>query len=190
MDHLGELFACVGARWSPRIGDPTALGWATTLAYLATALLAARAAQGAQGVGRRERYFWGMLALALGAMAINKELDLQSEFIALLNCEAKLGGRRHAGRGVRTLVVTGIAVSSAAMAVALAVWLRSEFGRVWVGILGAALLLSFVLIRAATFLNVGKLLDRRVAGLGLDWAFELFAIGVTALGAALTLRRR
>lgn len=189
MEHLGDLLACAGARWSPKIGDPSAMGWATVAAYLAAALLAALAARGAPGARPRERRFWAMLAVALCALAVNKQFDLQSALTALGRCEAQLGGWYGRRREVQEAFIAAIAVGAVALAAGLAIWLRADMGRVWVGVLGVALLLGFVLIRAAGFHHVDALIGMRVAGFRLNWAFELGAIGVTALGATLALRR-
>ncbi len=37
---LNELVTCVFEFWSPKIGDPTAIGWLTVAVYALTAILA------------------------------------------------------------------------------------------------------------------------------------------------------
>ncbi len=66
--------------WEPRIGDPTFVGWATVVAYFATAglcvatakLVAARIPGEHAG---RQALIWRMVALLLIALGINKQLD-------------------------------------------------------------------------------------------------------------------
>ena len=85
------MIDCVLARWQPVIGDPTWQGWATVLVYLATMGLAL-AAVGRIGPGdgrhTRERIFWLVTALGMAALAVNKQLDLQSALTAAGHCLA------------------------------------------------------------------------------------------------------
>lgn len=86
---LNELTACVAERWSPVIGDPQITGWVTVAAYVVAALMSA--AVWLRLKGRRGRVFWAMVALLLAALAVNKQLDLQS---ALTAAGVALRGRR------------------------------------------------------------------------------------------------
>ena len=56
-------------------------------------------------------------------------------------------------------------------------------------IAGLALLLSFVLIRAASFHHMDQFLRFRLAGLKMNWILELGAISLVAMAAARHRRR-
>ncbi len=69
--------------WSPKIGDPTVMGWVTVAAYFLAAWLSYRAYRAAHedvephpGVRR----LWALLTGALVLLGINKQLDLQTAF--------------------------------------------------------------------------------------------------------------
>ena len=81
---LLPLVKGVDGRWEPGIGDPSLVGWITVAAYFSAALLCYRAHQRASGhdpyaaVDNKVAWVWMGLALALGALGVNKQLDLQS----------------------------------------------------------------------------------------------------------------
>ena len=81
MTALSPLLAL--DRWTWGFNDPTVMGWALTGAYFLAAVAAGWAAgwaawrAGAAGPPR-ERTAWGLLALALGLLGLNKQLDLQN----------------------------------------------------------------------------------------------------------------
>ena len=77
MTALSPLLAL--DRWTWGFNDPTVMGWTLTMGYFAAALACGIAARRAASVGpRRERMMWGLLALALVILGLNKQLDLQN----------------------------------------------------------------------------------------------------------------
>ncbi len=187
-----DLLACVLDRWSPGIGDPTLMGWLTVAAYLAAALLAAGA------VGRlpptlphrrRERMFWIGAALFLAALALNKQLDLQSALTALGRCAAKAEGWYERRRAVQAGVVVALLLVSAAAGLVLLRWLAPVRRRAKLAACGLALITAFVLVRAVGFHHVDALIGWRIGGARMNWVLELGGIAVFAAGALLALRR-
>jgi len=70
------------------------MGWVTVAIYLAAAVtlvVAMRAPFPAASRGR-ERLFWALLAAVLRALAVNKQLDLQSYLTARGRCAAQHQG--------------------------------------------------------------------------------------------------
>ena len=66
--------------WEPGIGDPTAVGWVTVVAYFLAAFLCWRAGRSVRanpGSGR-ERTFWWLFTAVLILLGFNKQLDLQT----------------------------------------------------------------------------------------------------------------
>src|SRR3954468_8571643 len=64
-------------RWTPGIGDPTPLGWATVVCY-AVAFFLCIACLHADVHSRTSRRFWAMTSAIVAFLGINKQLDLQT----------------------------------------------------------------------------------------------------------------
>jgi hypothetical protein len=84
---FSPLFAAIrDGQWRPGIGDPTPLGWATVVAYLAASWACCRAAAAERRSAHRGRNstrpFWSSLGLLLLLLGLNKQLDLQSALTA------------------------------------------------------------------------------------------------------------
>jgi hypothetical protein len=165
-------------RWHPGIGDPTPMGWITVLAYGLSAFLCWRCARRLPA----PVFWWGITA-ALLMLGLNKQLDLQSWFTQLGRDMAKRDGwyeQRHHYQ-VEFIAVMGGVFLAAAVAIALALrghWLA--YLRVWGGM---ALLLFFIVVRAASFHHVDALLMSDIGGMRLNWVFELGALALIGSGA-------
>ena len=181
------MTACVAAAWSPGIGDPSAWGWITVLAYLGAAGLCALAARGRAG---RERLFWAVLAGLLGLLALNKQLDLQSALTAIAKCEAQAAGWYEDRGAVQRAFVLGVAGLAASLALAGAFWMRRSLRAIWPALLGLTILLAFVAARAASFHRIDALLPTRWLGVSFNAAWEVGALGLIAWGAFAARRRR
>lgn len=180
--YPGDLLACVDARWSPRIGDPTPMGWATVAAYALAAIVSATAWRRARG-SPEEAGFWLATSLALGALAINKQLDLQSALTAIGRCDAQLRGWYADRRAVQLGFVLALVCGAVGFAGFLAWRLRRVFGRLRVAILGVAFLMGFVLVRAVGFHHFDELIGLRAGGWRLNWILELGGIALVAISA-------
>lgn len=179
------LFECISLRWSPGIGDPTFAGWLTVGAYLAVSGLALGAARDVFSRGPTSmalRFFWIGLSFGLVALAINKQLDLQSLGTATGRCVAKMQGWYENRRGVQReflLAITGVG----AIAFAGALWIARrrlrEYGVLFIGLFALGL---FILMRASSFHHMDALINARIAGARVNWVLELGAIAIVALG--------
>lgn len=172
---------CDAGRWSPGIGDPTVMGWATVALYFLAAFVCWRA-RIAAGSGR-ERLFWIGLAGVLVAFGINKELDLQSLFTVIGRCAATAEGwyaRRH---GVQEGFLLGLAIFGAVAIAAAAAYFRRDLRRIWLALTGATILILFVLARASSFHHLDVFINTRVLGLHMNWAMELGALVLIATAA-------
>src|SRR6516225_2127989 len=63
--------------WSPGIGDPTWIGWITTVAYFVGVAMCIQAFRRARVNRRSSATSWLMLGIALVLLGFNKQLDLQ-----------------------------------------------------------------------------------------------------------------
>lgn len=173
--------------WRPGIGDPSAFGWTTVVAYFGAAWLCWRARQVAtsgQAVARRSSaLLWSVLAASLVALGVNKQLDLQSAVTELARSVARdLGWYEE-----RQLLQFGFIAIVVLLAVGMCLWLaflaREELRRVIPALIGWVALCAFVAIRAASFHHVDRLLGTRLIGARMNVILELGGITVIAIGA-------
>ncbi len=180
-------------RWEPKIGDPSVMGWLTVAACFVTAILCAAAARALRSHlpeaerGRQPAVWWGAAAL-LVALGINKELDLQSWFTAVGRAVAErqgwIGQRREA-----QVVFIAVFTTTAAVSLAVAAWaIRRKWREYGPLLLGVGFVLTFIVVRAASFHHVETFLDHRVGGARMNWVLELSGIASIALAAAARLR--
>jgi hypothetical protein len=193
MSFLADLQSCALARWSPGIGDPTAMGWGTVLVYLAAAGISAAVALRAPFPRRschRERAFWLLLACVLLVLAVNKQLDLQSYLTAVGRCAAKLEGWYDSRRVVQQAVILGLVLLMALMATVLWRVMRGTLARSGAALAGLVLVLGFVAIRAVGFHHVDALIRLHVLDMRLNWLFELTGPVLIGLAGLWLLLRR
>ena len=181
--------------------DPTVWGWLIVGVYLLAAafsLIAGRALRRGPPGPLRIEWFWYASALVLLALAINKQLDLQTGFNRLgTRAVADLGwyGQRQV---LQTWATRGVVVGGLFVVAALAVAYRRASIQHWLAIAGLAGLLGFIAIRAISLHDVDLFLfDRLGADLTASRALELggaLVIAAAAVWAALappsTPRRR
>ena len=166
--------------WTPGIGDPTPLGWATVIAYGVAALLAVLAAR----QSRPDRRFWSAVALLLIALGINKQLDLQS---LLTTVARNLAHAQHWYDQRRTYQALFIAsLIALCLITILILWRRTRraSGPVRAALVGVVVLLGFIAVRAASFDHFDTLLMDRIGGWRLNWLLELGGIALIGLPAA------
>lgn len=188
------MLACVLLRWQPRIGDPSWQGWATVLLYLAAMVLALQARRAAfpAATRGRERAFWMLAALILGALAVNKQLDLQSALTALGRCMAQAQGWYGQRRPVQVAFLVGLAVLAVVFLATLLRLMRGSWSRSALPVAGLVFVCTFVLMRAAGFHHLDRLLgvSLPVAGLRINAALEWTGPILIILGALRVSRRR
>ncbi len=173
-------------KWSPQIGDPTVFGWLTVLAYLFAAGLALRAARRSraiEGEATGPRSTWLLLAIGFVLLGINKQLDLQSALTETGRVLARRDGWYEHRRTVQLAFIAAVLAVGATVVGLVVWWSRTALRRMWVALLGTALVVTFVLVRAASFHRVDAFLGERVLGLRWNWLLELGGISITALGA-------
>jgi hypothetical protein len=181
-------------RWSPRIGDPSVMGWITVVAYFVTAWSCFAAARSrcdevpAPEDARRERWVWFVLAVGFTLLGINKQLDLQSAFTEIGRLLARRQGWYAERHGVQVVFIAAMAATGL-LAAAGAV--RAAFGTcraARLAVAGAILLIGFVVLRAASFHHVDMFLGARWLGVKANWALELGGIAIVLVAARLHRR--
>ncbi|MEJ2701949.1 MAG: hypothetical protein P8Z79_05855 [Sedimentisphaerales bacterium] len=153
MTHV--LAVMVNGHWRPGIGDPTVLGWVTTVMYfIATGLCAVYALRIGKRVPRPSRLdghraFWWCLTVFMLLMSINKQLDLQVLILQVARQISLDQGWSTERIVVRKWMVVGSAIVGLILT-ALLVWaFRRTWRRYALALFGLVLLGSFVLIRAS-----------------------------------------
>ena len=181
------MIDCIAGRWSPGIGDPTVMGWATVAAYfLASALTLLRAREAFASPAPHERalrLFWLGAAAALFFLAFNKQLDLQSALTAFGRCLAQDQGWYEERRVVQFWFLISIFLIGSTLFGAIALSLHQHLRSHWMVLTGFFVLLGFVFMRAAGFHHMDAFINTKLAGLRLNWVFELGALTLIIAGA-------
>lgn len=171
-----DILTCALERWSPKIGDPTAIGWLTVAVYALAGVVAFLVAiKGGFPIPsrRRERFFWFLLGLAFVALAVNKQLDLQSFVTAVGRCIAKLDGWYKDRRAFQLEVIVGLVLAMALAAALLWRLMRGTLRRNGVALAGMVFVLAFVAVRAVGFHHVDVLINLHVMDIRMNWLLEL-----------------
>ena len=142
--------ACVADRWQLVVGDPNVPGWAICAAYALAAALAVvvlRTAPFAPAHHRREKILWALIAGLMAALALNKQLDLQTLILTAGRCLSQEQGWYDSRRLVQHDFIL-VLIGSAALAGAAMIWLlRGIIRHNLVALIGLAALAGFVVIR-------------------------------------------
>lgn len=166
--------------WSPGVGDSTVFGWFTVLVYFLTAALCLRAGMR----DRRSAGLWGILCLALVAVGIGKQIDLQMLVTAIGRHWAMTHnwyGERHWIQYQFVWLVLFVAVIFCGFGLVV---VRRRSGALQGACIGFVLLCGFFVIRATSFEDVDRLLDSRLLALSWNNLLELGGIAIIAGSAA------
>ncbi len=170
------------------------MGWFTVWAYVCAGGLSAYAAKSVTyangaGDGQRTRRLWLSVAVLLGCLAINKQLDLQSLVTDIARVISRWQGWYEERREYQRWFV-GLAIVGSA---SLAVWFSVRFRKLWMshGLLlaGIFFLLTFIVVRAISFHHVDQFLRFRLAGAKMNWVLELSGIFLVGMAAVREIRK-
>ncbi len=177
------------------IGDPTALGWTTFLAYLLAAMACWRAAKfgnarslqtqtsatpGSDGL-RTLCWWWLGVGILMFLLGLNKQLDLQTFLTEVGKIMARDQGWYEGRRHVQVLFVGMLAIVLGVISVLAAYALRPVLSHVLPALVGLVLIFIFVIFRAMVFhvLRVGS----DAEPLTYSWVLELTGIGLVGWNA-------
>ena len=180
-------------RWRPGIGDPSFMGWLTVAAYAAAAVLCFIAARRClvapdDGQGSRRRRMWLGVGVLMSLLCINKQLDLQSLFTDVGRVVAARGGWYDERRSVQFWFVIAVAAAGAMIFVIMAWKTRSILRERKLLLLGLSSMITFIVIRAASFHHVGEILGSELLGIRVNWIIELSGIALIAISAVQAAR--
>jgi hypothetical protein len=171
-----------GIEWRPGIGDPTLVGWLTVIAYVVAAMLCIRQTLREES-GSSRRLFWGILAVMMVLLGINKQLDLQTWFTITGRNLALSEGWYERRRTFLFWFILAVACGGFLAFATLRRLVQEHGSDLRLPLLGVFLVTSFVVIRAASFHHIDEFLHSRVAEFKMNWLLELGGIGIIIVGA-------
>lgn len=166
--------------WYASIGKASASDWITVAAYLVAGVIAIRAARAAHKP--RERLFWSITSALMVFLGINELFDMQTILTAVGKAWARSDGWYEQRRTAQLVFIIALGVITVAAGAAMLRIARGAPGSVKWALLGLVFIGAFVMLRAASFHHVDRLL-----GMGPD-AFNFGSIqemaGILIIGLA------
>jgi hypothetical protein len=133
---------------------------------------------------------WGGLAAVMLFLGLNKQLDLQSWFTAVVKAVAWEQGWYKYGQMLQVWFIVVLGLASLVLVITLAWLVRSAWRQYWILLFGLLILMRFILVRAASFYGVAlPELSRLSGGMRINWLLELLGIAVIIYAAGLSLRQ-
>jgi hypothetical protein len=164
--------------WTPGIGDPTVGGWITVVLYFLAVISCGLVVRSGEA---NDRKIWAAISILFLGLGINKQLDLQSaltEFGRTLAFQFGWYGQR---RLAQVVLVSSVAIVCVGAVTGLLIGARHSAPPTRLAILGTALVLGFVLIRAASFHHIDQFIGQTVLGFRWNWILEMGGICVVLL---------
>lgn len=163
------------------------MGWLTVASYLLASLLAALVFRRRR---ERQRAFWFYIAIILAALAVNKQLDLQSALTVAGRCAAQAQGWYGERRSVQFIFILAIIGASMVAALSLFWVMRRDLAEIWLALIGFVFLLSFIAVRAAGFHHFDQFIGHEISGVRMNWVMEIGGVAmIAANGLHLLLRQ-
>ena len=178
--------------WHFGVNDPDLFGWLTCIAYLLVAVLCWMCARKATGTSDAnstgDRFLWSGLAALMLVLGINKQLDLQTPFIALGRSLAITEGWYSQRRIVQWVFIGGLGSVGVAF-LGLTAWrIRHAWFRHVLSLCGLAILITFVVLEAAP-IHLTDVVDMSIPISNKRQILEVFGISCFGLSAIMNLRR-
>lgn len=137
----------------------------------------------------RAAAFWLVLGILLLLLGVNKQLDLQSLITEIGRISARAQGWYEIRRLVQVAFIGAVTLLALVIVVAALRLLTGLLGQLWLPVMGMAILLVFVLVRATSFHAMDLLINTSFLGAKMNWLLELGGIALVGIGAVRALRR-
>jgi hypothetical protein len=177
--------------WRPEIGDPTPMGWLTTIAYALAAyasLSAARRAGRAPGLPRGSRAIWLLVMMLMAFLGLNKQLDLQ----ALLNESGRILsfklGLYEQRRELQKWFMVGLLSTSSIVALSTLILFRGFWKQHVLLASGLILSLTYVAMRASSIEHINPAIIPHLENPGPGGLLEIGGIVLILLAALIDWR--
>lgn len=162
------------------------MGWVTVAAYAITFAACVMCQRRVHDAAQRR--FWLATALVMLMLGINKQLDLQTWFTEVGRDLAIAHGWYERRRTVQALFIAGLGLLAVAGWAWLSTCLQTLDRHAKSAAFGLLLLCAFVILRAASFHHVDRLIGLRFDVVSLNAALELSGIAWICLSALQRLR--
>ena len=167
--------------WHAGIGDPTVLGWVTVIAYcLATLRCTLKAFSYDKNEGNYR--FWVYLAVFLLFLAINKQLDLQSWFTQAMRTVAHAQGWYENRKSLQLLFIIFLGAGMLLALLSIRFYLAQSWHNYPLTWIGIVLLSTFILMRAASFSHIDRMIHYPIFGIRLNGVMEIGSIALIIFG--------
>ncbi len=130
-----------------------------------------------------------LLAVFLFLLGVNKQLDIQSLFTEIGKAVAKKQGWYDNRRYFQLVFIIMFCVLSLTSMTFIGWMLRKEWRKFFFPLTGLLLLVSFIVIRAASFHHVDWFLKSGLFGVRMNWVLELSGIGWVMSSAVYWLKK-
>ncbi len=170
--------------WQFGIGDPTFIGWFTVIAYFFTVLLVFKIYFYAGNIFanefvKKQKRFWLILGLVMLLLGINKQLDLHTLLTAIGKYYAHQEGWYQYRREVQFYAIVGLIIFLISMLIVFLKKMRGILMANMFAIIGLAILLIFIIIRATSFHHMDFIMDIYIFNIKLYMLLEL--LGISAI---------
>jgi hypothetical protein len=148
---------CVAESWQLSTGDPNLVGWAICATYALAAALAVivlRVAPFDPAHHRRTQILWALIAGLMAALALNKQLDLQTLILAAGRCLSQEQGWYDSRRLVQRDFILALIALCAVTGGAVIWLLRGIMRPNLIALLGLAALAGFVSLRGGHLFHI------------------------------------
>jgi uncharacterized membrane protein YhaH (DUF805 family) len=190
--NLQLYTTCITEAWAPGFGDRDLYGYVMTVVHLVAAALAVTVAIRGPFLSRArrsERWLWAIGATVLVALAINKQLDLQSMAVNAARCVARAQGWYDTRRMFQEEVIFGLVIAAGILVPALLFALRRAIAGNLAFVVSLSALVVFVLLRAISFHHLDILFGRELLSFRLHRLIEMASLGAVIVTTAARLRR-
>lgn len=173
-----EIFEFIN--WRPGIGDPSVIGWATVFTYAIACVLSYRVYILGDRIfiimQNKQKRLWLSISLVMLLLCLNKQLDLQSLFTDIGRYFFQKFELYQARRKYQLLFVVSILTVSMSSVLYVITLYRKVLCAHLVALLGVMFVLTYVIIRAASFHHVDRLISLQFCGLKMNWVLEITGI--------------
>lgn len=168
--------------WNPGIGDPTPIGWITVAFYLLASTLCFLQWKREKSQNLKHSSHFALLSALLLLLGVNKQLDLQTALTQLARIILPAIGWEQYKRPIQLAFLLSIAALALLLVLALGHRVLKSAPRHLTSFVGLNLLIAFILIRAASFHHIDRLLGQEIGFLKLNHTLEIGALLLIILG--------
>jgi hypothetical protein len=163
--------------WRPSFHDNFFMGWLITGSYFSCAFVAALYATFlSQMEEKKALQFWWSISVIMILLGVNKQLNLQTLLTEVGRQIAHAQEWYDRRRVVQLMFISILSASFMAAFIGLAIIFRDLLMRYLLAFCGLLLLLSYVIIRAASFHHISELIQYDLEGSKMNGVLELAGI--------------